>query len=335
MRATPHHVRFRPGRIGHAVRSETSATEGSAASAPSWSGAIGQPSTTSADSGDEAPAVLLLDGPPGTPSIWHWVQPVLRSRGVHACTVTRPGSAASAGQAEDPFTTAAADIARLLHDQRWGPAVVVGYSAGAGTALALAAGAARSVRALVLVAPAAGLPSISIADRLLAAPAVGPVVTWIGFRVAGLALHLPALRRAILTTRAGLCTSEAKQVVAHITFGSSWRTFASDQRRLVSDTRRRNQLLGLIDCPVLVVDASHDRIVAHRTGTALRRLLPGSQVITIAASGRLIPIDDPDSVVDAVLRALREEYRASLSARRVRGCPVISHRFPPAATAGW
>ena len=134
--------------------------------------------------------------------------------------------------------------------------------------------------------------------------------------MAGLALHLPALRRGILTTRAGLNARDAKQFVRHITFGSAWRTFASVQRRLVSDARRRNQLLSRIDCPVLIVAGTHDRIVAPRTGTALRRLLPGSEVIATAATGHLIPIDDPDSVADAVLRALRYDYRTS--ARRFR-----------------
>jgi pimeloyl-ACP methyl ester carboxylesterase len=272
---------------------------------------IHHPSNTSAAGGGEAPSVLLLDGPPETPFMWHRVLPVLRSRGVQPCTVKRPDKPATAGQADDPYTTAAADIAQLLDDQQRCPAVIVGYSFGAGTALALAASAPRHVRALVLVAPAAGLQSISIADRLLAAPMIGPVVTCLGFRLAGVALHLPALRRGILTTRAGLNARDAKQFVRHITFGSTWRTFASVQRRLVSDARRRNQQLSRIDCPVLIVAGTHDRIVAPRTGTALRRLLPGSEVITTAATGHLIPIDDPDSVADAVLRALRYEYRSS------------------------
>jgi pimeloyl-ACP methyl ester carboxylesterase len=332
MRTIPHHVRICPRHTHGAVPLETSATEGPAASTSPCSSAgtakergplpsafavpvlIHHPSNTSADGGEEAPSVLLLDGPPGTPFMWHRVLPVLRSRGVQPCTVKRPDNPATAGQAEDPFTTAA-DIARLLEDQQRCPAVIVGYRFAAGTALALAASAPRHVRALVLVAPEAGLQSISIADRLLAAPMLGPVVTCLGFRLAGLALHLPALRRAILTTRAGLNARAAKQFVRHIMFGSTWRTFASEQRRLVSDARRRDQQLSRIDCPVLIVDGTHDRIVAPRTGTALRRLLPGSEVITTTAAGHLIPIDDPDSVADAVLRALRYEYRTSLSAR--------------------
>jgi 2-succinyl-6-hydroxy-2,4-cyclohexadiene-1-carboxylate synthase len=331
MRTIPRHVTICPRHTRGAVPLETSATEEPAASTSPRASAgtakergplpsafaapvlIHHPSNTSADGG-EAPSVLLLDGPPGTPFMWHRVLPVLRSRGVQPCTVKRPGNPAIAGQAEDPFTTAA-EIAQLLEDQQLCPAVIVGYRFGAGTALALAASAPRHVRGLVLVAPAAGLQSISIADRLLAAPMLGPVMTWLGFRLAGLALHLPGLRRAILTTRAGLNAGDAKQFVRHITFGSTWRTFVSEQRRLVSDARRRNQQLSRIDCPVLIVDGTRDRIVGPRTGTALRRLLPGSEVMTTAAAGHLIPIDDPDSVADAVLRALRYEYRTSLSAR--------------------
>ncbi len=331
MRIIPRRVPISPRHAPGAVPLEASATEGPAASTPPCASAgtarergplpsafaapvlTHDPSNTSADGGEEMPSVLLLDGPSGSPFMWHRVLPVLRSRGVQPCTV-KPDSPATAGQGEDPFTSAA-DIAQLLEDQQRCPAVIVGYRFGAGTALALAASAPRHVRALVLVAPAAGLPSISIADRLLAAPMLGPVVTCLGFRLTGLALHLPALRRAILTTRAGLNARAAKQFVRHITFGSAWRTFASEQRRLVSDARRRDQQLSRIDCPVLIVDGTHDRIVAPRTGTALRRLLPGSEVITTTAAGHVIPIDDPDSVADAVLRALRCEYRSSLSAR--------------------
>jgi pimeloyl-ACP methyl ester carboxylesterase len=255
-------------------------------------------------SAGEAPNVLLLDGPFGTPFMWHRVMPVLRSRGVQPCTVKLPDYPAVARQALDPFSTAA-DVAQLLDDQQRRPAVIVGHSLGAGVALALAASAPRHVRVLVLVAPAARLQSVSIADRLMAAPILGPAVACFGFRAAGLALHLPSLRRDILTTRAGLNSRDAKALVRDITFGSLWRTFASQQRRLVSDARRRNQQLSRINCPVLIVAGTHDQFASRRGRTALRRLLPGSQVTTTDTAGHLIPIDDPDSVADAVLRALR------------------------------
>ena len=260
------------------------------------------------------PGVLLLDGPPGTPFVWHRVLPALRSRGVQAGTVKRPGHPAAAGPAGDPVA-AAAGIARLLDDEQQAPAVIVGHSVGVGVALALAVNAPRHVRALVLVGPAAGLLSIRVVDRLLAAPMLGPVVTYLGFRVVGLALYLPALRRAALVDGAGLSALDAKALVREIAFGTMWRKFARQVRRLVREARQGNQQVAGIDCPVLIVVGDRDR-TARRPGRAVRRLLPAAEVVPTAAAGHLIPIDDPDCVADAVLRALRREYRASLSARR-------------------
>jgi pimeloyl-ACP methyl ester carboxylesterase len=260
------------------------------------------------------PSVVLLDGPPGTPFMWHHVLPVLRSRGLQPCTIKQPGCPTTVDRTGNPFT-AATDIARLLVDQQRWPAVIVGHGRGAGVALALAVTAPNQVRALVLAGPTPDLPTTTIPDRVLAAPMLGPAVTWFGFRLAGLALHLPALRRRVLSTGAGLSTYDAKQLVREITFGTIWRTFAREQQHLVSDARRRNQQLAGIDCPVLILSGARNGTRALRCGRALRRLLPSSEVIATAAAGHLIPLDDPYSVTDAVLRALRREYRASLSAR--------------------
>jgi pimeloyl-ACP methyl ester carboxylesterase len=270
-----------------------------------------------ADADADAPSVLLLDGPPGTPFMWHRVLPVLRSRGVQARTVKRPDFPPADDLVVDPFAPAA-DLAATLDDQQREPAVVVGYSLGAGTALALAARAPEHVRALVLVAPAAGLQSISLADQVLATPTIGPALAWLGFRATGLALHIPLLRKGILTNRGGLAPDDAKHVAHYIAFGAAWRAFATEQRRVVVDARRRNRELGRIACPVLIVDAAPNRLPYRRAATAVQKLLPGSQVLTTDAASHLIPIDDPDSVAEAVLRVLRVEYRSSLSSRTGR-----------------
>lgn len=333
MRTIPHRVTISRRDRHSAIPLETSATQGSHAptSPPSSAGtatdrgqlppAFAAPvlihhlSDTAADDEDgrEAPSVLLLDGPAGVSLVWQRVLPVLRGRGLQPCTVGRPDYTAPPGADADPFADAAA-LAQLLDDQQRSPAVIVGHSLGAGVALALAASAPRHVRALVLLAPAPGPQSISITDRILAAPMLGPAVTCLGFRAAGIALHLPLLRRRILITRAGLNAREAKDVVRRITYGAVWRSFTIEQRRLLSDARRRHQQFSRIDCPILIIAGTHDRIVARRTVTALHRRLPGSK-LTTTATGHLIPIDDPDSVADAVLQALRYEYRNSLSTR--------------------
>jgi pimeloyl-ACP methyl ester carboxylesterase len=248
------------------------------------------------------PGVLLLDGPPGTPFVWHRVLPLLRRRGVQPGTVKRPAYPAEAGPIGDPFA-AAADIAQLLDDERHEPAVIVGHSLGVGVAMALAASAPRHVRALVLVEPAPDIQSIRLTDRLLAAPILGPAVACLGFRVAGLALHLPPIRRAVLSTQVGAYAREDKALVREIAFGTLWRTFVREQRRLVGDARRRNHQLRRIDCPVVIVASDDVRAVAPRSSRALRRLVPGAEVIASTAAGYLIPIDDPECVADAVARS--------------------------------
>jgi pimeloyl-ACP methyl ester carboxylesterase len=262
----------------------------------------------------QPPSVILLDGPPGTPFVWHRVLPLLRSSGLRPRTVKQAAYPGTIDRTGDQFK-AATDIAQLLVDLQQWPAVIVGHGAGSGVALALAATTPNHVRALVLAGPTPGLQTTSIADRLLAVRVLGPAMTCLGFRLAGLALHLPALRRRVLTNGAGLNTNDAKYFVREITFGTIWRTFVKEQRRLVDDAPRRNQQLAGINCPVLILSGARDRTRSPRCARALRRLLPGAEVIATAAAGHLIPLDDPHSVTDAVLRALRRDYRDSLSAR--------------------
>jgi pimeloyl-ACP methyl ester carboxylesterase len=249
----------------------------------------------------EAYSALLIHGQPGSSLIWTRVLPLLRGRGVRTVAVDSPSNGHAGVEAAD-LVTRAATLARLLEQQQRSPAVIVGHGYGAGIALALAATAPRHVRALVLVAPAVGPQSTSLADRLLAAPVLGPWLTWLGFRAAGLALHLPALRQRILTARVGLGVSDVKRVVRGLTYGTTWRSFVLQQRRLVTDARRLHETLSRIRCPVVIVAGTRDDIATPLAVTDLGRRLPGSEVITID-TGHLIPIDAPDVVASAVLSA--------------------------------
>jgi pimeloyl-ACP methyl ester carboxylesterase len=273
---------------------------------------------------DEAPGVLLVHGQPGSSLIWMRVRPLLRNCGLRVLAVDRPGYRHTGGTATDQFDNAAA-LAQVLDERLRSPAVVVGHSLGAGIALALAATAPHHVRALVLIAPAAGPGAITATDRVLAAPFLGPAVTWLGFRTAGLALHVPALRRRILTDRIGLSATGADDVVRRITRGDLWRTFTHEQRHLVSDAHLLQQRFGAIQCPTVIVAGTRDRVVSPRVVTAMASELPESS-LTTTDTGHLIPIDNPDAVVNAVLHALRWEFRNSLrsSADRTRLTPPNS-----------
>jgi pimeloyl-ACP methyl ester carboxylesterase len=246
--------------------------------------------------------VLLIHGQPGSSLIWTRVIPLLRSLGLRALAVDRPGCGHTGGPAVDQFSDAEA-IAQVLKEQRKSPAVIVGHSLGAGIALALAASAPEQIRALVLIAPAAGPSAISLTDRLMAAQIIGPTLTWLGFRAAGVALHIPPLRHRILADHIGLSATDAKEVVRRITHGRVWRSFTVEQRHLVNDAQRLQDQLAAIQCPVVIVAGTRDRIVRPRVVATLARGLTQS-TLTKTDTGHLIPVDDPRAVVKAVLRAL-------------------------------
>lgn len=264
------------------------------------------------DSGADAHSVLLIHGNTGSSLIWTRVLPLLRAYGLGTFAVDHRGDSQPDGEAVDQFANAAA-LGRLLDERQRPPAVIVGHSRGAGLALALAATAPRHVRALVLVAPAAGPQTISITDRMLSTPILGPSLAWLGFHAAGLALHVGPLRELILGKRVGLNVSEAKAAVRRITHRTTWRSFATEQRRLVTYARCLHHGLSQLSCPILIVGGADDPIAAPRVVTALARRLPGAEIIT-TDTGHLIPIDDPDAVANAVLRVLRSDCRNSSSA---------------------
>ena len=256
--------------------------------------------------------VLLVQGQPGSSLVWARVQPLLHNRGLHVLAVDRPGYGDTGGAASNQFDNAAA-LAQVLHEQVRSPAVIVGHSLGAGIALALAATASQHVRALVLVAPAAGPSAITTTDRILAARFLGVALTWFGFRTAGLVLHIPSLRRRFLTDRVGLSVAEAREVVRRISHGDVWRSFTIEQRHLATDAHRLEEHIGTVTCPVVIVAGTRDHVVRPRAVAAIVKRLPESKLFS-TQTGHLIPIDDPEAVVNAVVLALRWEFRRSLSA---------------------
>jgi pimeloyl-ACP methyl ester carboxylesterase len=253
---------------------------------------------------DDGPSVLLVRGGSGLSLIWSRVEPLLCAHGFGVRTVVQgrddePGVArlGDLDQVDD-----ALELARRLDEQQAEPAVIVGHGFGAGMALALAAQAPRCARALVLVAPALQPGAIPAADRVLATPFLGATVTWLAFRVAGAALHVPSLRRRLLLKRAGLTAAQADRAVRSFSRGPTWRRFTVEQRQLVGDAQRVRRLLDQVACPTYIVAGRGDRIAPFPIVSGLVAQLAGAQLITSDA-GHLIPIDDPDAVLDAVQRA--------------------------------
>ena len=261
---------------------------------------------------DPPPRVLLIHGQPGTSLVWNRVREMLETLGLHVIVVDRPGYGHDSEAATDQFSNAAR-LSALLDDEET-PTVVVGHSLGAGIAAAMAVIAPRQVRALVLVAPAVGASAVTPTDRLLAAPLVGPTLSWLGFRAAGIVLRLPPVRRRVLTVRAGLSPTQADDVLAHLTRGHTWRSFTIEQRHFVAEAHAMRRHIRDITCPVVIVAGIRDRLVRPKVVSDLAKQLPTARVTTVDA-GHLIPLDHPRSVVSAVLDVLAWEYRMSLVAQ--------------------
>jgi pimeloyl-ACP methyl ester carboxylesterase len=245
--------------------------------------------------------VLLIGGQPESSPIWTKVGPLLRSHGLNVRTIDRPDDRHASGAAGRLHDAAA--TAWLLDKRNTAPAVIVAHSLGTATALALAVTAPHHTHALVLIDPATGPLAVTRTDRLLAAPIIGPALSWAGFRTAGLALHIPALRAQILTRRFGLTVTQAKEVVRLFSHGRTWRSFTAEQRRLVTEARHLQERLREIRCPVVIITAAHDRGPYPHDVAAMAEQLPAANIITTDAE-HFVPIDDPQTVVKAIIQTL-------------------------------
>jgi pimeloyl-ACP methyl ester carboxylesterase len=244
--------------------------------------------------------VLLIGGPPESSLFWTKVQPLLHGHSLTVLTTDRPS------HPDEPagcLVDNAAAIARLLDKRHASPAVIVAHSLGTGTALALATTAPHHVHAVVLIDPDAGPVTVTRTDRILAARIIGPALSWVGFRAAGLALHIPALRAQILTRHCGLSVTDAKKVVRSLSYGKSWRSFTAEQRRLVTAANQLQKQFSEIRCPVVIVTAARDRGLHPHNVAAMAKQLPAANIITTDAQ-HVVPTDHPETVVvKAVLQA--------------------------------
>jgi pimeloyl-ACP methyl ester carboxylesterase len=222
--------------------------------------------------------VQLLHGEPGSVLIWAALEPMLRARGFDVQIGDRNERLRPVGR--PPV-----------------PTVIVGHGFGAAGAVARAANAPERTRALVLVAPALRSGRVPVADRILAAPIIGPAVAGLVLRALG-----RTRLRPLLADRVGLTPTQIEHLGYTPSRRQIWRRFVVEQRRLVSEARSLRRLLGQVRCPTFVIAGQHDRMVSFADASALVSRLPRC-TFTTTDTGHLIPIDDPGAVLSAVLRA--------------------------------
>jgi len=195
-------------------------------------------------------------------------------------------------------------------------AVLVGHSYGGGVALTAASLAPDRVRALVLLA-SVGPGCLNDWDRLLAAPAAGPLCALVAWRLT------PWFARGWLAGVArvsGRPVDPGEHVNWHI-WGNSgsehtalWRTFLAEQRALVREADQLAAVLPSVRAPALLLADPRDALVPVATARRLEQGLPHASLRLIEGPGHHLPRRAPGVVAGEIV-----EFLASLDAGRGPG----------------
>jgi len=258
--------------------------------------------------------LIMLHGQPGSGADWEQVLARLPA-GIHGVAMDRPGYGSSQQPAGGFASNARAVLAGM--DARGIPqAVLVGHSYGGGVALTAASLAPDRVRALVLLA-SVGPGCLNDWDRLLAAPAAGPLCALVAWRLT------PWFARRWLAGVArvsGRPVGPGEHVNWHI-WGNSgsehtalWRTFLAEQRALVREADQLAAVLPSVRAPALLLADPRDALVPVATARRLEHGLPHASLRLIEGPGHHLPRRAPGVVTDEIV-----EFLASLDADRGPG----------------
>jgi pimeloyl-ACP methyl ester carboxylesterase len=249
----------------------------------------------------EGPPAVLLHGQPGNAGDWGPVTTRLGER-MRVIAPDRPGYGRTGGRAAG-FRDNAAALVALLDRLGIESAVVAGHSWATGVALAAAILFPERVRALVLAAPVApGIPPGAV-DRALARPLVGAPAARLGFRLAGLGLAIPPLRRLAGAAVPALPPGQVATTAAQWRGDGVWRSFHAEQRALIAELPSLTPDLGSVDKPTTILYGTRDRVSTPAHARWLARALPDAQLVSAEGAGHMLPQQRPELVAAAIARA--------------------------------
>ncbi|MET7906344.1 alpha/beta hydrolase [Streptomyces sp. NPDC005355] len=238
------------------------------------------------------PVVVLAHGWGGSRRIWSPVTDRLLRSGFPVVAYDLRGHGASTvGTSEVTAEAMKADLAAVVHHAGGAP-IVVGHSGGGFAALALAAAPEPEARpvGLVLVASAAHDQDTPEKEaRMMEAP----LFSW--------ALRRPSLGRALLGQMTGTSLAPRLREVNRQVFA----TTTPQVRAACFRTSRGMDLraaLANVRLPAAVLAGEADRVVRPELGRELASALPDSVFISIPRAGHVLPLEDPDTVAEAVTR---------------------------------
>ncbi|OFB37440.1 alpha/beta hydrolase [Mycolicibacterium sp. (ex Dasyatis americana)] len=243
--------------------------------------------------------VMLLHGYADSADTWRAVLTRLEALGRNAIAVDLPGFGRADRRRPGPLLPqfdAFADA--LLADH--GPAILVGNSLGAATAVRAATRNPGSVRGLVaLDDPLNARHWLARAARYRDLP----VRFWNGvgrIPVPATAVRWAA-RRSVVRVLYGSPTIEPDPVVM-----THWATICASQASVAAlgryafqyarETRGGHRDVR-VTCPTVVVHGARDRIIPVDASHLLHQQIPGSELVVLTRSGHCPQLDDPDAVV--------------------------------------
>jgi pimeloyl-ACP methyl ester carboxylesterase len=246
--------------------------------------------------------LVLLHGQPGSPADWHQVAERLPAR-LHPVAADRPGY----GSSQLPAGGFAANARAVIDDldaRGIDRAVLVGHSFGGGVAVSAANLAPERVEAVVLLA-SVGPGCANAWDRVLAAPAAGPLCALVAWQ---LTPWIARARLAVAQRRRSLRPDEHVnwQVWGHKDSGRGalWRTFLTEQRALLRELDELERALPAVEVPVLVLADPRDTLVPVSTARCLAQLLPHARLQLINGAGHHLPRRASGAVADAIVAFL-------------------------------
>jgi pimeloyl-ACP methyl ester carboxylesterase len=243
--------------------------------------------------------LVFLHGQPGTPADWQLVSARLPAR-LRVVTPDRPGYGSSP-QPPGGFAANARTVVHQLDVRGIRRAVLAGHSYGGGVALAAAALAPHRIEAVVLLA-SVGPGCVSGWDKLLAAPAAGPLSALVAWR---LTPWMARARLAWITRRQDRPLTPGEhvnwQVWAHASREQGlWRTFLTEQRALVRELDELVALIPSVQAPALLLADPKDKVIPLRTARHLAQALPNGRLQLIEGAGHHLPRRAPGAVADAI-----------------------------------
>jgi pimeloyl-ACP methyl ester carboxylesterase len=234
--------------------------------------------------------LVLVHGLATTREIWAAVRPELsRSRRVITLDVPGFGESAPAGPGFE-LDVVADRIARGLaaHGVR-GPFDLVGHSLGAALALMLAARRPRTVRRLVLVAPA-GLTAMPRLAALALSRGAGPVLA---FRRALAPLTDLDWGRRLLLGFAAADGARIPPLQARLMVGASASAKRTSEALATITSADLRPLLRRAPAPLGVIWGAQDRTVPARHAGAVRVARPDAKVVIMDQAGHVAMIERP------------------------------------------